>query len=198
MSTMWRWLIAGIVAAALGVWLVTLVLPGWLADPQPASGVATAVSGEATPPEARRIRASLFYVSPGGDALVAVDSEVVYAPSPAAQARRIVEAQLAAAPAGQISAIPAGAEVRALFLTSRGEAYVDISQALATNHPGGSVHEALTIYSIVNALTVNLPDVSAVQILIEGREVDTLAGHIDLRHPLSRGLRWIAQYADRQ
>lgn len=198
MSTMWRWLVAGIVAAALGVWLVTLVLPGWLADPQPAAGTATAVSGDPTPPEARRIRASLFYLSAGGDALVAVDSDVVYAPSPAAQARRIVEAQLAAPPPGQISAIPAGAEVRALFLTSRGEAYVDISQALATNHPGGSTHEALTIYAIVNALTVNLPDVSAVQILIEGREVDTLAGHIDLRHPLSRGLRWIAQYADRQ
>lgn len=197
MNVVWRWLFAGLLAAALGVWLVTLVLPGWLADPQPASGVPAAVSGDATPPEARRITASLFYVSPGGDALVAVDREVVYAPSPAAQARRIVEAQLAPAPEGQISAIPAGAEVRALFLTSRGEAFVDISQAIAANHPGGSVHEALTVYAIVNALTVNLPDVTAVQILIDGREVDTLAGHIDLRHPLSRGLRWIAQYADR-
>lgn len=190
MSALTRWLIAGIVAAALGVWLVTLWLPGWLADPQPAAGVAAAVSGEAAPPEARRIQAALFYVAPEGDGLIAVDRDVVYAPSPAAQARRIIEAQLAAAPEGYTSAIPPGAEVRALFLTSRGEAFVDISEALATNHPGGSLYETLTVYAIVNALTVNLPDVTSVQILIEGREVDTLAGHIDLRHPLTRRARY--------
>jgi hypothetical protein len=44
-----------------------------------------------------------------------------------------------------------------------------------------------TVYTVVNALTTNIPAVSAVQILVDGKEVDTLAGHIDLRHPLRRG-----------
>lgn len=187
MNVPWRWLILGVLAAALGVWVVSLWLPGWLADPRP-SGTpsATTLPGDPASAESRRINASLFYVSASGDGLVAVDREVVYGASPAAQARRIVEAQLAPAPDGQISAVPAGAEVRALFLTSRSEAFVDISAPLSTNHPGGSLHESLTIYAIVNALTVNLPDITAVQILIDGREVDTLAGHIDLRHPIRR------------
>jgi hypothetical protein len=182
----WRWLIGGVLAAALGVWVVSLWLPGWLADPRPESSSTTTLPGDPVAAETRRIHASLFYVAESGDGLVAVDREVVYAAAPAAQARRIVEAQLAQAPEGQVSAIPAGAEVRSLFLTSRGEAFVDITAPLSTNHPGGSLHEALTVYAIVNALTINLPDITAVQILIDGREVDSLAGHIDLRHPIRR------------
>jgi hypothetical protein len=48
------------------------------------------------------------------------------------------------------------------------------------------------VYSLVNALTVNLPAVTRVQILIDGKEVDTLAGHVDLRHPLSKNMEWVA------
>jgi hypothetical protein len=186
MTVPWRWLIGGVLAAALGLWVVSLWLPGWLADARPTPASTATLPGDPVPTETRRIHASLFYVAASGDALVGVDREVEYASAPAAQARRIVEAQLQQAPVGQVSAIPAGAEVRALFLTSRGEAFVDITAPLATNHPGGSLHEALTVYAIVNALTVNLPDITAVQILIDGREVDSLAGHVDLRHPIKR------------
>jgi len=31
----------------------------------------------------------------------------------------------------------------------------------------------------------------SVQILVEGKEVDTLAGHVDLRHPLQKNLKWV-------
>ena len=43
----------------------------------------------------------------------------------------------------------------------------------------------MTVYTIVNALLTNLPDLQEVQILIDGQEVDTLAGHVDLRRPLA-------------
>ena len=46
--------------------------------------------------------------------------------------------------------------------------------------------------TFVNALTVNLPAVTRVQILIDGKEADTLAGHVDLRHPLAKSLEWVA------
>ena len=52
------------------------------------------------------------------------------------------------------------------------------------------------LYTIVNALTVNLPAVKRVQILVDGREVDTLAGHVDLRHPLQKNLQWIKTEKD--
>jgi hypothetical protein len=38
----------------------------------------------------------------------------------------------------------------------------------------------------VNAVTANLPAIQRVQILIDGKEADTLAGHVDLRRPLQR------------
>ncbi|HPW21762.1 MAG TPA: GerMN domain-containing protein, partial [Vicinamibacterales bacterium] len=50
--------------------------------------------------------------------------------------------------------------------------------------PGGSQHELLTVYAIVDTLTANLPAITSVQILVDGREVDSLAGHVDLRRPL--------------
>ena len=93
------------------------------------------------------------------------------------------------------SAIPEGVKLRALFVASRGEAYVDLSREVSAAHPGGSLNEILTVYAVVNALTVNLPSLTAVQILVDGREVDTLAGHVDLRRPMSRDLRWVQEAA---
>jgi hypothetical protein len=58
-------------------------------------------------------------------------------------------------------------------------------------HTGGALDELFTIYTIVNALTVNLPAITRVQILVDGKEVDTLAGHVDLRHPLQKNLKWV-------
>ena len=53
------------------------------------------------------------------------------------------------------------------------------------------MNELFTVYTIVNAVTTNLPDVQTVQVLIDGREVDTLAGHVELRRPLVKNLAWV-------
>ena len=81
--------------------------------------------------------------------------------------------------------------MRAVFLTEAHEAFVDLGGAIVSGHQGGSLEEALTVYAIVNAITTNLPDVVSVQILVEGRQVDTLVGHLDLRYPLAKATDWI-------
>jgi spore germination protein GerM len=139
---------------------------------------------------ARRIKATLYYVAPDGLRLVASERDVRYAEGVSNQARSIVEALLEPAPEGLASAIPRGTELRGLFVGERGDAYVDFSGSLRTNHPGGSSSEILTVYAIVAALTKNLPAVTSVQILVEGHEVDTLAGHVDLRRPLPNAPQW--------
>jgi hypothetical protein len=48
------------------------------------------------------------------------------------------------------------------------------------------MNELFTVYTIVNVITTNLRDVQSVQLLIEGREADTLSGHVDLRRPLRK------------
>jgi spore germination protein GerM len=149
--------------------------------PAPASPAAPA----AAPGPGRKISARLYYVSADGTRLTAVDREVAYAEGAGAQAQEIVNAQLQPAVPPLVSAIPAGTTLRALYLTPKGEAYVDLSKEAAAAHTGGTLDELLTVYTIVNALTANLPAVTSVQILVEGKEVDTLVGHVDLRRPLS-------------
>ena len=184
------WLVVGVALAGvvLGVWLVAAILPRWLRSGSGPPPGAVSTSGGV---DARKIHATLFYVSDDGSELVPVSRDVPFGATPAEQARRVVEAQVQPAPPGTTSPIPAGTQVRGLYLTNRGEAFVDLSHDVATGHPGGSLEETLTVFAIVDALTVNLPDVTAVQILIDGKEADTLAGHVDLRHPLGRSLKWV-------
>ncbi len=176
----------GIVLLAVGLWLVTLV-PGWLsrnpAEPTPAP------APEAS--SARRIQATLFYVSGDGSELIAVSRDVPYGATPAEQARHILAAQVRTPPEGYVSAIPAGTNVRTVFIGSKGEAYVDLSPEATLGQLGGSLDEALAVFAIVNAVTTNLPDVTAVQILVDGKEVDSLGGHIDLREPIGRSDTWV-------
>jgi hypothetical protein len=111
-----------------------------------------------------------------------------------AQARSILEAQLSAEPiAPLLSTIPKGTVLRGVFVSDRNEAFVDLDPAIRKAHPGGALQELMTVYTIVNAVLTNLPDLQEVQILIGGQEADTLAGHVDLRRPLKKNESLIQQ-----
>lgn len=185
-------LVVGVVVAGLiaGLAIVYVVLPRWLTTPDaPSPNAPSAVAPASV--VARTLAATLYYVSEDGTGLVPVARELPFAGTPAEQARAIVTAQVAAAPNGMVSAIPVGVTVRNVFLTPRGDAYVDLSREIITGHPGGSLNEALTVYTIVNALTGNVREITSVQILVDGKPIDTLAGHLDLRQPLTAGTRWV-------
>jgi Sporulation and spore germination len=169
------------------VWALASIAPRLPVRSTPA---AASPATAPAPGAERRITATLYYVSEDGLSLPGVQREVPFGEGIGEQARRIVEAQLSDAPAPYASPVPAGTSLRALFIGERGEAFVDLGGDIRTKHPGGSLDEIFTTYAIVNALTVNLPAITRVQILIDGKEVDTLAGHVDLRHPLQKNLKW--------
>jgi spore germination protein GerM len=177
-----------LVAAGLA-WLLFVGLPRWYDEPTKAAAAAPPPPVPAPP--GRKIKALLFYVSEDGARLTGVERDVTYGSGTVQQAAQIIAAQIAPVSEPLVSAIPPGTMLRSLFVTQRGDAYVDLTRDVATAHPGGSVEELLTIYTIVNALTANLPAVSAVQLLVDGKEVDTLAGHVDLRRPLTKNLDWV-------
>jgi hypothetical protein len=196
---MGAWIAIGVlfVAAAAAVWALLTFFPADRSDPAPDAAAAATPDAPpaspapvAAPAEGRKIKARLFYVGPQGTRLVGIDRDVPFADNTEGQARAIVAAQVAPA-SDQVSAIPAGTGVRAVYVTPAGEAYVDLTRQVTDAHPGGSTNELLTIYTIVDALTANLPAVKTVQILVDGREVDTLAGHVDLRRPLAQNLDWV-------
>jgi hypothetical protein len=170
-----------VAAGALG-WAIFWWLPGIIAPQQATRG--GGASADTPAGSGRTIRATLFYANETGDGLVGVEREVPQADDTAEQARNILDRQFEPAPAPLIQVVPEATRVRTVFLISGGTAYVDLTGEVASTHPGGSLDELLTVYAIVDALTVNLPSVTSVQILIDGKEVDTLAGHVDLRRPL--------------
>lgn len=176
--------------------LLAIAGAAWLAFSRPWRQPADAPAGtSATPPtttsDTRKITGTLYYVSEDGMSLVGVQREVPFGETVLDQARHIVVAQLGDAPVPFVSAVPPGTTLRGVFLTDRGDAFVDLSGEARTRHTGGALDELFTVYAIVNALTTNLPAVKRVQILVEGKEVDTLAGHVDLRHPLQKNLKWV-------
>jgi spore germination protein GerM len=176
---------AVVAGVALLVAIVSVLL--FLMTRSPGEPAATAINtpGAAAAVPSRTIKARLFYVSADGMGLTSVERDVPFADG-AEQAREIIAAQIAPVAEPLLSTVPAGTKLRALFLTERGDAFVDLSREAVTAHTGGTLNELLTVYTIVNALTVNLPAVRSVQILVDGKEVQTLAGHVDLRQPLAK------------
>jgi hypothetical protein len=187
--------IAGIAALILAAFAGVWFLLAHRTRPAPATTVNPVAAGAPTAAEPK-IKATLYYISEDGLSLPGIQRDVPFGDPIVEQARRIVEAQLAPAPAPYVSPIPAGTSLRALYIGDRGDAFVDLSGEVRTAHSGGSLDELFTIYAIVNALTVNLPAITRVQILVDGKEVDTLAGHVDLRRPLQKNLKWTSLHPD--
>lgn len=184
------------VTTALVAWVLFIGLPRWTAKPaprpeEPPTTSTVAEPAPATAPSAPHIKARLYYLSDDGLRLRPEEREVLLGAETSQQARYIIEAQLEPVDAPLASAIPDGTKLKELFISDKGEAYVDLTSEVSKNHPGGSLDEILTVYTIVDVLTDNLPAITAVQILIDGHEVDTLAGHVDLRRPLGKNLTWV-------
>ncbi len=184
-----QWVAGGvtaIIAVAFAVALMT-ALNRLLSQP---AGDPTATPAAQTPADTQaipKIKATLFFGSEDGLHLVPTEREVPLAEGAVAQARSVLEALLAAeAPAPLVSTIPKGVALRGIFISDRNEVFVDFDPAIRTSHPGGTQQELMTVYTIVNTLLTNLPGLQEVQILIGGQEVDTLAGHVDLRRPLRK------------
>ncbi|MBI5643185.1 MAG: GerMN domain-containing protein [Deltaproteobacteria bacterium] len=79
--------------------------------------------------------------------------------------------------------VPAGTRVLGVKVDGA-VATVDLSKEVIKNHPGGSTGELLTIYSIVDTITLNFQEIKEVQLLVEGSKEETLKGHIDMEFPL--------------
>lgn len=181
MSRRLRLALLGCVAVGLLAWGVTALLERVLETPRDAVDVPPPPETPAT----AHITATLFHISEDGAGLVPARREVPLADGLVEQGRRILVAQLGdVPPAGLTTAIPPGTTLRAFYVTDRGDAFVDLSAEASAAHPGGSQSELLTVFALVHAVTANLPAVRRVQILVNGREVGSLAGHVDLRNPL--------------
>jgi hypothetical protein len=82
----------------------------------------------------------------------------------------------------------AGADVHDVYLLDASSAVVNLNAAFAGTHRSGIEVEQLTVFSLVRTLKAQLPQVTRVRFLVEGKTRDTLAGHVDLSGWLDVGM----------
>jgi len=127
----------------------------------------------------------LLYFSDGeGEYLVGEKREILKKDEVKEEAKEAI-IELIKGPKGKlIPTLPSQTELLDLELSKAGVAKVNFNKALSKDHPGGSSAEIMTLYSIVNSLALNFPQIKQVQIFIEGKAIETIAGHLSLRQPI--------------
>ncbi|HYH01484.1 MAG TPA: GerMN domain-containing protein, partial [Bacillota bacterium] len=121
-----------------------------------------------------------FYVNNSKNSLT-LKPVITEIPSSSVEERRVavLEALFKGPPVGSklLPIFPEGTKVLGIDVKD-GLATVNLNQK-ATMLNVGSQGEALAVASLVNTLT-KLPEIFEVKIIIEGEEVESLAGHVDL------------------
>jgi hypothetical protein len=100
--------------------------------------------------------------------------------SPHERAAAVLDALIQGPPQGLNRTLPGGTRVNALFIDDQGSAWVDLDGAITDALPGGTQPELLAVYSMVNSLTLNIPEIRRVKFLVQGSDAGTLSGHVDL------------------
>jgi hypothetical protein len=184
----------------LAIMLSLLVLGGlliWMRMGPPALPQSRPDSARQAIAPARAFRTDeplrIMMYCPSGGMLAAESAGVGRQPDTPSQARETVSALLASPRAVQARVLNA-LRLNALYLDSSGAAYVDLSATVPGGDGKGSAwDEILAVYSIVNTLTQNFEDIKRVHILVDGKEAQTLAGHIDMSPFFSRRMDMVKQ-----
>jgi hypothetical protein len=184
----WRVLLIA-AAAVAGVALLLWLLQG--GKPQVQEVEILEVEELPTPTPAPEQRVVLLFV--GSDGMLHPELRSVPLPEEVHERIRVVMDELLAGPGSgtRLSPpVPYEASLQAVFVDSKGRAFVDLT---APPDPlAGSSTELMLAYGVVNSIILNCPEISAVQILFGGHEIDTLTGHLDFSRPLVLNRRFIA------
>lgn len=152
------------------------------------SSTSTANAPAAGSVNQRRINVKLYFSTAGSEILQTEERSIPYHETLHAQAKEVLAALIAGPKGELVPSIPEGVRILDVMVSKDGIAYVDLSGEIVSNHQGGTAGEIATVYSIVNTLAINLPQIHGVQILVDDRPVETLKGHLDLSRPLRPNL----------
>jgi spore germination protein GerM len=176
-----RHLLIGIAFLLMGALALTLYAFHMRGGVSQVSSAATDVRPVAPPVSGPTERVTLFVA---WDDAATLHQQVVNIPLPAARQQRAEELLRALVTLylekNSTHPIPPGSEIRAVYLVEPGLAVIDLNPAFANSHRSGVLEEELTVMSLIQTLTVNLPGILKVKILVDGKDRDTLAGHADL------------------
>jgi len=169
---------AGVVAAVLLVLGVIWWRSGSSQDSTPTS-TADGPTAVATGP-----KRALYFPSTSG--MIELEMRATPADLEPDAAKLWLAEQLVAGPESQglRPALPGNAEVESVFRAPDGTVFVNLTIPENTQIGMGSTEELLALYSIVNTLVLGDDAAQALVLLVNGRQRDTLAGHLDTSRPL--------------
>ena len=144
----------------------------------------TAANPSDTPPPPQEI--NLFLLDATSLTLVPVKTERrLHTTELTKRLSQVVTALIQETPPNFRNTIPRGTLLIEAYIDTQQTAYLDFSSHLSEGHIGGTTAELLTITAILKTVFDAFPDdIKQVQILIDGEEVKTLAGHLNLSQPL--------------
>ncbi len=143
----------------------------------------TAANPSDTPPEPQEV--NLFLLDTTTLTLVPIKIERRLHRELRPRLSQVVSALIQETPPNFRNTIPRGTELNEVYIDSQQTAYLDFSSHLSDGHIGGTTAEFLTVTAILKTVFDAFPDdIKQVQILIDGEEVKTIAGHLNLSQPL--------------
>ena len=127
----------------------------------------------------------LYFSDREGEYLIGEKRNILKKDDAKGEAKEMI-VELIKGPGGKLlRTLPPRTKLLNLQINDAGLAKVDFNQALSKDHPGGSSAEMMTVYSIVNSLSRNFPQIKRVQILIDGKPIETITGHLSLSLPVA-------------
>jgi hypothetical protein len=142
-------------------------------------------AGKVTATPLKRRTVEVYFPSALENGLVGEFREIFDTLTPGDRAKQII-ADLISGPQSvdALRALPPTTRLRQVFVLEDGTAYLDFSSDLREQMGGGSMEEMLAVYAIVNSVVINIKEIDRVGILVNGRPLATLNGHMDLKRPL--------------
>ena len=131
----------------------------------------------------RNLTMNLYYADPYSEKLAAEQRTIQVEKNTRQTIKAAIDEFIKGPKGDLVNTIPQGTILKDIRIDSEGTVWVNFSSHLSQSHPGGSSAEIMTVYAIVNTILLNFDEVTRVRILIEGKNVDTLAGHIDCSEP---------------
>lgn len=136
------------------------------------------------PKPAGTVQVTLFFATPDAEGLAREGRQVIACEALADCVKSLVD-EVANGPVGNLHpTLPPNAVVRDVRVEGE-TAVVDFGGDLVAGLPGGSSSEMAAVYSVVNTICLNYPQIKGVKFLIDGAEAETLSGHLDLRLPIT-------------
>ena len=174
-------------AAAAGIYIWSLTRSSSV----PRNTVVPDPSALAQPPRLdEQLTIALYF--PFDGMLVSRAVAVKRQPDEQSQAREILAAMLGDQRAAQ-TALLKDVKLRELYLDASGTAYVDLASVQQKEMRASARDELTALYAVVNTLLQNIEEIKRVRVLLDGREAQTLAGHIDLSRAFSKRMDLVKQ-----